>query len=163
MGDNGTPRGIIDTRVFPTTHAKSSLYEGGVGVPMLVSWAGVTRPGERESALVNTADLFATVSDLTGMRVTPPATSQSFAGLLSDAGAAQRAFNYAQIEGNNASGWTVRNSRYKLIVFNNGNEELYDLANDPDEANNLINNLINDASLSVIRDELFAYGTSIRS
>ena len=158
MGDNGTPRGIIDTRVFPTTHAKSSLYEGGVGVPMLVSGAGVTRPGERESALVNTADLFATVSDLTGMRVTPPATSQSFAGLLSDAGAAQRAFNYAQIEGNNASGWTVRNSRYKLIVFNNGNEELYDLANDPDEANNLIN----DASLSVIRGELFAYGVSIR-
>ena len=43
-------------------------------------------------------------------------------------------------------------------MFNNGNEELYDLANDPDEANNLIS----DAGLAGIREELFAFGISIR-
>ncbi len=158
MGDNGTPRGIIDTRVFDSTHAKSSLYQGGVGVPMLVSGAGVTRTGEREAALINTTDLFATVSELAGIETTVPSTSQSFAPLLSDASAASRTHNYAQIEGNNAAGWTTRDSRYKLIVFNNGSEELYDLDNDPDEANNLID----DASLSSVRDELHAYGLMIR-
>ncbi len=158
MGDNGTPRSIIDTRVFATTHAKSSLYQGGVGIPMTVWGAGVTRAGERENALVNTTDLFATVTELTGITVPAPATSQSFAALLSDANAPSRSHNYTQIEANNAPGWATRNDRYKLIVFNSGAEELYDLNNDPDEANNLRN----DASLASVRDELFAYGQMIR-
>ena len=37
-------------------------------------------------------------------------------------------------------------------------EELYDLDNDPDEANNLID----DVSLGNVRDELHAYGLMIR-
>jgi len=76
MGDNGTPRPVIDTRVFAATHAKSSLYQRGIGVPMTVWGAGVTRTGERERALVNTTDLFATVSELTGVTTTPRTTSQ---------------------------------------------------------------------------------------
>lgn len=55
MGDNGTPRRIIDTTHFASTHAKGSLYEGGVAVPLVVSGKGVTRQGERESLLVNAA------------------------------------------------------------------------------------------------------------
>lgn len=92
------------------------------------------------------------------MDITLPFTSQSFAPLLSDAGASSCTHNYAQIEGTNSSGWTTRDSRYKLIVFNNGSEELYDLDNDPDEANNLID----DVSLGSVRDELHAYGLMIR-
>lgn len=159
MGDNGTPRPLIDTRVFAASHSKSSLYEGGVGVPMTVNGAGVTRTGERESALVNTADLFATVSELTGSTAPAPVTSHSFAPLFSDANAPSRAFNYAEIEGNAATGWTTRNGRYKLIVFTlDGTEELYDLVADPDEANNLIG----DSSLAGIRNELFEYGQTVR-
>ena len=107
---------------------------------------------------MNTTDLFATVTELTGITVPAPATSQSFAALLSDANAPSRSHNYTQIEANNAPGWATRNDRYKLIVFNSGAEELYDLNNDPDEANNLRN----DASLASVRDELFAYGQMIR-
>jgi len=44
-------------------------------------------------------------------------------------------------------------------VFDSGVEELYDLSNDPDESNNLINN----PDLVGVRDELFAYGQMIRS
>ena len=70
-----------------------------------------------------------------------------------------RNFNYSENEGNANAGWTVRNARYKLIVFNNGTEELYDLSIDADEQTNL---LPGDASIAQIRDELFAFGVMTR-
>ena len=49
----------------------------------------------------------------------------------------------------NQSGYTLRNSSYKLIVFDNGNQALYNLQNDPYESNNLMNaNLSDDAQVA---------------
>jgi len=62
LGDNGTDRCVSSTPL----HSKSSLYEGGVHVPMLVSGAGVARAGE-STALVGAADVFATVAELAGV------------------------------------------------------------------------------------------------
>jgi len=36
IGDNGTPRAVIDTAAFEP-HGKNSLYEGGIRIPMVVS------------------------------------------------------------------------------------------------------------------------------
>jgi len=40
IGDNGTPRSVIDVAAFERTHGKGSLYEGGMRVPLVVagSW-----------------------------------------------------------------------------------------------------------------------------
>jgi hypothetical protein len=39
--------------------------------------------------------------------------------------------------------WTIRNSRYKLIVNTSGSEEMYDLQNDPHETDNLFDGSVN--------------------
>lgn len=46
--------------------AKSSLYEGGINVPLIASGYRVEHPGTC-SALVNTTDVFATVAELAGV------------------------------------------------------------------------------------------------
>jgi len=66
VGDNGTPQ-QVSLPPFEPTHAKGSLYEGGVNVPLLVSGPTVVAPGRECDALVSTVDLFATVAELAGV------------------------------------------------------------------------------------------------
>ena len=159
VGDNGTGRQVIDTQVYDGLHAKNTLYQGGVAVPMVVSGAGVTRQGERDAALITTTDFYATIAEVAGVSVAPPTDSTSFADAFSSTDWAERNYAYAEIEGVDDPGWTVRNATHKLIVFNDGSEALFELANDPDEAQNL---LPGDASLTALRDELAAFGAMTR-
>ncbi len=74
--------------VFTTDHGsqwpfgKWNCYEGGVRVPMIVSWPGVVKPGSRSGALVSWIDLLPTLVDAAGG--TPPADidGRSFLGVL---------------------------------------------------------------------------------
>jgi len=160
MGDNGTPQRVIDTNVYERTHGKGSLYEGGIRVPMVVSGKGVTRVNEREAALVNSADLFATVSQAAGLSIPSQVDGVSFLTLLSDAGGASRDYNYTEFVDSDVTGWTVRNKEYKLIVYADGTRELYHLVDDPRELSNLISQT--DLYSEVIA-ALEAYGISVRT
>lgn len=95
MGDNGTPRQVIQGH--HRLHGKGSVYEGGVAVPMIVSGRGVTRTGERENALVSSVDLFATIADLAGTDTVEFNDSKSFTGLFSNAGSGPRSYAYAEV------------------------------------------------------------------
>jgi len=65
LGDNGSDSCLIRPPL-PSSHCKSTLYEGGLRVPLIVSGAGVTRPGV-STALVESSDLFATVAEIAGV------------------------------------------------------------------------------------------------
>ena len=138
LGDNGTPRAVIDSAAFETSHGKSSLYEGGIRVPMIAAGKGVSRSNEREDALINAVDFFPTISEAVGLASPAQTDGTSFYKLLSDPTASSRTFNYSEFIGNQANGWTVRSDNLKLISFADGSKELYDLINDPKELNNLI-------------------------
>lgn len=116
IGDNGTPRQVIDLASYPRTHSKGTLYEGGIRVPMVVSGAGVTRFNEREPALVNTVDLFATFAAVAQLPEPENLDSQSFLPLLSESGASTCRPNlvmshFAQIEMSHSRPVTARLSR----------------------------------------------------
>ena len=138
IGDNGTPATVIDETVFSATHAKNSLYEGGIRVPMIVSGKGVSRTASREAALVNTTDFFATIASIAGISVAKINDSYNFSSLFSGAGNGPRSYNYSEFESANLQGWTVRNQQYKLIQLLNGSQELYDLTADIGERNDLL-------------------------
>lgn len=160
LGDNGTPRSVIDTAAFERTHGKGSLYEGGMRVPMIVAGSGVNRFNEREDALINSTDLFATVSQAAGLPIPAEVDGQSFLGLLSDASEPSRTFNYSEFVDNDTSGWATRNQDFKLIVNADGTRELYDLVNDPRELSNLI------AQTDLYSEQIAAlqtFGESVRS
>ena len=136
IGDNGTPNQVTQSP-YAAMRAKGSIYEGGVNVPMVVSGVGVNRFGIREDALIHTTDLFATIASVAGVSVNQIENSTSFYDLLSDDTATEREFVYTE-RSNNGVSYAIRNSDYKLIVHENGNEEFYNLTIDPYETNDLI-------------------------
>jgi arylsulfatase A-like enzyme len=139
IGDNGTPGGQKDTGTG-VRGSKSSAFEGGVRVPFVIAGAGVTRRG-REHAIVNTADLYATILELTGLTIGHVNNSYSLKPLLTDATASSgRTINFTEICSNATSQhYAIRDARYKLVSTNK-QYTLYDLVNDPLEATDLYNN-----------------------
>ena len=159
IGDNGTPGRVVDRSVYGNG-SKGSLTEGGLRVPMVVSGAGVSRQNVRETALINSSDFFATIANLAGSSVTAVEDSQSFKDLLSNADADQRDYIYSDFEADSVSGWAVRDGQYKLITTLDGQQQLYDLVNDPLETNNLIGG---SSGYSTVVEQLAAVATMIRN
>jgi len=138
IGDNGTPKGVIDTTTYSTLHAKGSLYQGGVATPFVVSGKGVSRVNERETALVTATDLFATIANIAGITETKIHDSQSFKALLSDEGSYERNYIYTAYKSDEVTGWATRSDHYKLIEFDNGTQEFFSLIDSFAEKTNLL-------------------------
>lgn len=133
IGDNGTPGQVL--RVYASGHGKGSLYEGGIRVPMFAVGNGVSRIGEVEDGLVQGIDIHATVLDIINANFSEGVdNSRSFKEVLTDANAPTNPYNYSESN----DGKTIRNEQYKLIDFNDGTQEFYDLVADPIETNDLL-------------------------
>ena len=139
MGDNGTPAQVAQAPYSNAT-AKGTLYQGGINVPFFVTGKSVARTGT-DNNLVTSSDLFATLSEIAGISIEQIHDSQSFKTLLSQA-TTIRNYQYAEMESGTNNSWTISNGAYKLLVNANGNEEFYDLSNDPYEQNNLLNGIL---------------------
>ncbi|MEM7395404.1 MAG: sulfatase-like hydrolase/transferase, partial [Verrucomicrobiota bacterium] len=67
VGDNGTPGGrIVDENLFPGSHGKSTIYNGGLHVPFLIRPAGGTT-ARVISEPIGGHDLFPTMCELMGI------------------------------------------------------------------------------------------------
>ncbi len=66
LGDNGTPKDVTVAPFLPS-HAKSTVFEGGVRVPLIVSGPLVQAAGTECQALVQATDLFGTVAAIAGV------------------------------------------------------------------------------------------------
>ena len=152
LGDNGTPPPIQDTNVG-NRGAKATVYEGGVHVPMIISGAGVTRVNDRETDLVTTSDLYATVAELTGINVSQINNSYSLVPLLTDDNASSgRQFSFTEICGRQ---YAIRDDRYKVLYNpDDGGFAMYDLQNDPQEQTNLYDDPSVAAEQAVLEAEL---------
>ncbi len=65
-GDNGTERWMI-AEPWDNSRRKTTLYEGGVKVPLIIAGPDVAQPGSEVDALVHFVDLFPTVAELAGV------------------------------------------------------------------------------------------------
>jgi arylsulfatase A-like enzyme len=147
IGDNGTPGRVIQPP-YTTNHAKDSLYEGGVRVPLLISGPEIVSPNREVATPVHAADLYTTILELAGIDVatTQPASrpldSRSLLTLLTN-GTDNARYGYSADSGStvpvNEAGQALRNGAgYRLIQFQNGTEELYEVLSDPNEQTNLL-------------------------
>ncbi len=138
IGDNGTPGQVVQE--YSSQRSKGTVYQGGVNVPMIISGKGITRINETEEALINTTDIFATVTDLAETGTSQIHDSKSFKELFTISNTNFRDFVYTEI-GNDSGGsdCTIRNATHKYILFDNGDEALYDLTNTFIESSNLLN------------------------
>lgn len=149
IGDNGTPVQVLQPP-FPAGRGKDTLYEGGTHVPLVISGPAVVQPNRTNDTPANAVDLFATILEMAGTSATAAVPtnvvidSKSLMGALKTTNTLFR-LAYAEKFGPgvpaSAGGRALRDDRYKLIQFTDGNEELYDLETDPTELANLNNTL----------------------
>ena len=89
--DNGpTFNGGTDSKFFesakPFSGLKCSLHEGGIRVPMIVSWPGHVRPGTATGHISAHWDVMATLADITGAEVPVGTDGISFLPTLTGRG-----------------------------------------------------------------------------
>ena len=151
---------------------KGSLFDGGTHVPLIVAGKGVTRRGERETALVNSTDLFATIADLAGIEQDVPPDSISFAPLLGGTGDGQRSYTYVELfgdttgRGNNRRarqyGWGIGDGQWRYLDLDRQGAFLFDHANDPFETDNLLDGDLSSEAQSAL-ERLKSQGESLRA
>jgi arylsulfatase A-like enzyme len=132
------------TNNSPLRDGKGTLYEGGMRVPMMWSWAGKIKAGAVNDAIVGCIDVYPTLLDLLGMEK-PQAQhfdGVSYAKVLRSEGELERRayFNYHPHAGaNRAGGVWARSGDFKLLRWfgNPATHELYNLRDDIGEANDL--------------------------
>ena len=132
--DNGDLRG-----------AKGSLYEGGTRVPAFAVWPGKLKPGRIVEHPVHACDWYPTLTRLAGIKRQPakPLDGYDIWPLLSRGKASKRREILLNVEANRGA---VRMGDWKLVVRGgltekdarpNHTVELFNLAEDPNERNNL--------------------------
>ncbi|WPR72918.1 sulfatase-like hydrolase/transferase [Flavobacterium sp. NG2] len=145
MGDNGTP-GQVAQAPYTANGTKSTLFQGGINTPLIISGKNVTRKNVVETALVQAQDLFPTFAEIAGAGNGNYMDGISISPLFSNANASKRTYVYTEQFGQSSpstDGYTIRNTNYKLIHLENGTEYLFKLSTDPFEQNNLISNTSN--------------------
>ncbi|GAA5152671.1 hypothetical protein GCM10023340_33360 [Nocardioides marinquilinus] len=136
VSDNGGPYRDANA---PLRGGKGELYEGGIRVPMVVSWPGRTgRPGRDVDVPASTVDLLPTALDLAGGRAHPGAfDGVSLAPVLTGAGRLRREtlfWVYPHHIGQSHPQAAVRDGDLKLVMhLRDGRCELFGLRDDPGE------------------------------
>jgi arylsulfatase A-like enzyme len=136
--DDNCPNGKLTGNNAPWRGGKGSLYEGGTRVPTIVQWPGRLKPGKVHSA-VQIIDWMPTLCSLAGYR---PSRNLKWDGvniakLLTDQTEIPERPIYTVAPRFRAR--SLRLGNWKLIVSGQGDArkvELYDLMEDPAEANN---------------------------
>lgn len=137
VGDNGTPGNLLQG--YPDGHGKSTVYQGGVRVPMIISGKGVSRSGEREDALIHFTDIYATILEVAGIDLNGGIyNSLSFDHILNNDEGHTRDYNFTEFREGDFETWAIRDNNYKLIEVLDGNQEFYDMVNDSFEINSLL-------------------------
>jgi N-sulfoglucosamine sulfohydrolase len=195
MSDNG--------KAFPRD--KTTLYDGGIRTPWIVSWPAVIKSSSECNSLVSAVDIAPTFLELAGLPNLQDADGYSFSSLLLNPETEIRDFIFAEANWHDYENYvrTIRTDQFKYIrnyytdlpntppadvvrsrtfvkmrelhsevklnaaqmnCFNQPREEneLYDIANDPHELNNLAKNPDYASTLLEFRKRLEDYREEIQ-
>ncbi|MHC5068115.1 MAG: sulfatase [Planctomycetota bacterium] len=135
------------TSNLPLRGGKGTYYEGGIRVPLMVSWPGRIAAGATSTLPTTGTDVMPTLLDLAGLPLQPQAhvDGETIASILTggqqpELGQRSLFWHYPHFHGARGArpASVVRCGSYKLIEFlDDGSRELYDLASDRSETQDL--------------------------
>jgi choline-sulfatase len=119
---------------------KSNMYEGSIGVPLLISGPGVPAGGVSQQ-IVSHTDLFPTIVEGVGAKLAEedaslPGTSLWPAALGHDA--ERTGFAEYHASGSKSGVFMLRQGALKLVYYVGMPPQLFDLEADPDEVHDLV-------------------------
>ncbi len=117
---------------------KHCLYEQALRSPLMIRRPGLPQPGQTSDAIVETVDLFPTLTELCGLSAPASLDGRSLSPQLNDPAAPTAKPALGFWTGNQR---TVRTDRWRLIAqgakgMNQPQVELFDYETDPDETRN---------------------------
>ncbi|MCZ6675489.1 MAG: sulfatase-like hydrolase/transferase, partial [Verrucomicrobia bacterium] len=134
------------TSNVPLRSGKGSLYEGGVRVPLIIHWPGITKPGSLSDEPVLTADFYPTILELANLGGDPEHNKSvdgiSLAPLLKEPESRLKRdalyWHYPHYYQTTSPVSAIRRGNWKLLEFlEDGHIELYNLETDLGETQNL--------------------------
>jgi len=171
MSDNGGESNV--TSNAPLRAGKSTLYEGGIRVPLIVDWPGRGTAGSVCRKPVCSVDIYPTLLAAAGLKADSAAEAEdpivdgkSLLPLIDNPRASldrQAIYWHYPLEkphflGGRSAG-AVRQGDWKLIeFFDTGQIELYNLPDDPSETNDLANTY--PALAKILRKDLAEWRTA---
>ncbi len=122
--------------------AKLSLYDESAKVPLIISFPGkIPQDKKDNSHLISLSDLVPTMLDFAGVKTNLSFTGESIKPLLE--GKTNQWRDYAVVEladyqkEPSRKGRMIRTGQYKYNLYSTGEEQLFQLADDPGEIQNL--------------------------
>jgi arylsulfatase A-like enzyme len=136
------PGGANVTNNFPLRSGKGSLYEGGVRVPLIVRWPGVTPANAVCDEPVICMDFFPTLTQAAGAKSDTGIDGLGLSPLFKDPSSHLNRdalyFHYPHYYATTTPVSAVRAGEWKLLeYFEDRRLELYNLKDDPSETVNL--------------------------
>jgi len=137
FSDNGGPITVNGSINAPLRGAKGAVYEGGVRVPFVVSWPGQLPASRDYTQPVSSVDVFATALTVAGVPL-PADRKYDSVNLLPFLSGEKSGAPHDRLFWRTSKGlWAVREGSFKLVRQTGKRDELYDLATDIGEANDL--------------------------
>ena len=141
-------------------HTKYCMYDSAMRVPLLMRWPGVNKPGLVSDAMVGLIDLMPTWLDAAQLDIPNMMQGENLRLLLEGQdsesidwreGAFSEIYTSPENPEEPRGQWTLRESRHKFIQRSgSARSALYDLVEDPNE----FNNLIDDPNLADVRERM---------
>ncbi len=138
LSDNGGPVSVTHSDNMPLRGAKGDVFEGGIRVPFVVSWPGRLPQGKDYAQPVISLDVFATAAELTGANV-PASHTLEGADILPYLTGRQTGAPHDRLFWRAGGGarFAVREGDWKLVGGQNGKTQLFNLATDLGESEDL--------------------------
>ena len=99
---------------------KWNLYDAGIKVPLIIVWPGHIKPNSRTDAMVSWIDIFPTLLDITGCKISAELDGKSFKNVLEGKTRKHRKYIFTTHSGDGIMNVypirSIRSNRYKYIL-----------------------------------------------